>query len=77
MKIGGGSGARYPYRMAKNQSKPKPERTYVAQTRRYLRCSEPFESEWSGERVCRRCKGTHGWREGVASTPVNEAGRRR
>ncbi len=55
--------------MAKNQSKPKPERTYVAQTRHCLRCSEPFESAWPGERICRRCKGSDSWREGVASTP--------
>ncbi len=58
-------------------AKPKPERTYAAQTRHCLRCSEPFESAWSGERVCRRCNGTHGWREGVASTPDYVAHRRR
>ncbi len=46
-------------------SKPKPERTYIAKTRRCLKCREPFESEWAGERVCVRCKGSSSWREGA------------
>ena len=42
---------------------PVPERTYVAKTRPCLRCREPFESEWAGERVCGRCKRRDRWRE--------------
>ncbi|MFO7854610.1 MAG: hypothetical protein R6V44_05230 [Paracoccaceae bacterium] len=30
-----------------------------------LRCRTRFESEWSGERICRRCKGTTSWRSGI------------
>ena len=58
-------------------SKPTPERTYVSKTRRCLKCHKPFESEWSGERVCKLCKRRHGWRDGTTSPPVYEVGRRR
>ena len=54
-----------------------PERAQVAKTRRCLKCREPFESEWSGERVCKHCKSLNSWREGTTSTPVYEVGRRR
>ena len=33
-------------------------------TRRCLKCRTPFASEWSGERVCPKCKTTRAWREG-------------
>ena len=36
-------------------------------TRRCLMCREDFESEWAGERICRRCKGTTAWRTGTAA----------
>ena len=29
-----------------------------------LMCETKFESEWSGERVCRKCKSTSKWRSG-------------
>ena len=58
-------------------SKPKPERVRMAKTRQCLKCREAFESEWSGERVCKHCKSLDSWREGTTSTPVYEAGRRR
>ena len=58
-------------------SKPKPERIHIAKTRRCLKCSDLFESEWSGERVCKHCKSLNSWREGATSTPVYEVGRRR
>ena len=58
-------------------AKPKPERIYVAKTRPCLNCREPFESEWSGERVCKHCKSLDSWREGTTSTPEYEVGRRR
>lgn len=32
--------------------------------RKCLRCGTTFPSEWSGERICRRCKSTTGWRDG-------------
>ena len=43
-----------------------PEPSQVARTRRCLKCAEAFDSEWAGERICRRCKGTAVWREGAA-----------
>ncbi len=58
-------------------SKPKTERVHVAKTRKCLKCCEPFESEWSGERVCKHCKSLDSWREATTSTPVYEVVRRR
>ncbi len=58
-------------------SKPEPERTYVAKTRRCLMCLDPFESSWEGERVCRRCKGTNGWLDGTGTPLEYEVVRRR
>lgn len=29
-----------------------------------LNCKSVFDSAWSGERVCARCKGTTAWRNG-------------
>lgn len=29
-----------------------------------LSCSTTFDSEWAGERVCPRCKGSSKWRNG-------------
>ncbi len=40
------------------------ERSEV-KTRECLRCSAAFESEWSGERICTRCKSTTAWRNGA------------
>ena len=37
----------------------------IAKTRRCLRCKTPFQSKWSGERICGRCKGSAAWRNGV------------
>lgn len=36
----------------------------VPKTRQCLKCHSQFESTWSGERICRRCKGTAAWRQG-------------
>jgi hypothetical protein len=48
----------------------------VPRVRLCLRCRTSFESEWSGERICRRCKSTTSWRNGLphGGTPK---GRRR
>ncbi len=51
-------------------SKPIPERVHVAKTRKCLNCREPFESEWSGERVCKHCKSLDSWREATTSAGV-------
>jgi hypothetical protein len=40
-----------------------------------LRCQGHFHSEWAGERICPRCKGTSAWRSGIPSTAV-PSGRR-
>lgn len=37
----------------------------VPKARECLRCKDSFESEWSGERICSRCKGTTAWRNGT------------
>lgn len=33
-------------------------------TRLCLMCRKQFDSEWAGERVCRKCKSTETWRRG-------------
>ena len=35
------------------------------QRRNCLRCREVFDSEWSGERICSRCKSSTAWRSGT------------
>jgi hypothetical protein len=33
-----------------------------------LRCRTSFHSEWSGERICRNCKSSTSWRNGLPYT---------
>jgi hypothetical protein len=40
-------------------------RVETPKVRRCLMCSEPFGSEWSGERLCKRCKTSAQWRSGI------------
>ncbi len=46
----------------------KPSRNDVPKPRSCLRCHETFDSAGFGERICRRCKGTIEWRNGLATT---------
>ena len=46
--------------------KPVPWRMERKKVLACLKCREPFESEWSGERVCLKCKTLRVWREGAA-----------
>ena len=39
-------------------------RTQTQKVRKCLLCSTDFESEWAGERVCKKCKATAAWRQG-------------
>jgi hypothetical protein len=50
--------------MGEIAEKPEPERVYDAKVRNCLKCREEFDSSWPGERVCKRCKSTDGWRNG-------------
>ena len=50
--------------MRLEQKKAETERNTEEKTRRCLMCNQSFESEWAGERVCRRCKSTEAWRRG-------------
>jgi len=52
--------------MVHDHTKPESERKPEPKTRPCLLCKTPFPSEWSGERVCRRCKSAKSWRGGVA-----------
>jgi hypothetical protein len=36
----------------------------IPKSRCCLKCQSTFQSEWSGERLCRRCKSKSGWRQG-------------
>ena len=46
--------------------KPAPQLIHRKKVRTCLKCREPFESGWSGERVCKKCKTKISWREGVS-----------
>jgi len=37
---------------------------HTQKVRKCLLCSTDFESEWAGERVCKKCKATAAWRQG-------------
>ncbi len=39
--------------------------------RHCLKCQAPFESAWSGERVCRKCKTKRAWRDGGGADTVS------
>lgn len=47
----------------------------VPKVRACLRCKADFRSEWSGERICRRCKSSTSWRNGLP-LPRRTSGRR-
>jgi hypothetical protein len=47
----------------------------VPKVRECLRCGTAFQSEWSGERICRRCKSSTSWRNGLP-LPFKASGRR-
>ncbi|MEX2451012.1 MAG: hypothetical protein WD407_09175 [Rhodospirillales bacterium] len=49
---------------ADKHKKPSSTRKNEKKVRNCLMCRDPFMSEWSGERVCRKCKGTSEWRSG-------------
>lgn len=37
---------------------------WIAKSRPCLMCRRSFTSQWSGERVCPKCKGSWDWRTG-------------
>ncbi len=41
----------------------------VPKSRECLMCHTPFDSAWSGERLCKPCKQKQTWRNGMAATP--------
>jgi len=45
-------------------TKDEEEQAPSQKTRKCLFCSTDFLSEWSGERVCKKCKATAAWRQG-------------
>ena len=51
--------------MDDEHKKPEAERDSDPKTRPCLVCEVPFQSEWAGERICRRCKSTAAWRSGA------------
>lgn len=38
---------------------------HVAKDRSCLRCRKGFQSNWSGERICPRCKSSSSWQRGT------------
>ena len=47
----------------------------VPKDRRCLRCQATFQSEWSGVRICSRCKGSNAWRVGAPLRTYPSKGR--
>jgi hypothetical protein len=50
-----------------DHTKPEAVHPTEAKTRACLVCKTSFQSEWSGERICRRCKSAKVWRNGAAA----------
>ncbi|WP_343562948.1 hypothetical protein [Kiloniella sp. b19] len=50
-----------------SNTKPVSDRVYNKKKRKCLKCRETFMSEWPGERICKTCKASTAWREGVAA----------
>jgi|GEM_PF-3386697 hypothetical protein len=50
---------------AGKHKKPASIRKSDKKERNCLMCQDPFMSEWSGERVCRKCKSKSEWRSGT------------
>ena len=49
--------------------------TDTAKTRKCLRCEDDFMSEWAGERICSRCKGSSAWRSGIPVRSSSSGGK--
>jgi hypothetical protein len=49
------------------KAKLKGKREAETKFRRCLMCGCDFESSWAGERVCKRCRSSHNWRQGAAA----------
>ncbi len=47
----------------------------VAKVRLCLRCQHSFKSEWAGERICSRCKGSSAWRSGIPVRSSSSGGK--
>lgn len=52
-----------------------PRPSDIAKTRDCLRCGRAFASQWSGERICGRCKGSSAWREGTVTSGLTSTRR--
>ena len=48
----------------------------VRKVRKCLACSVAFSSEWAGERICPRCKGSAAWQNGTPLKSPPSGGRR-
>jgi hypothetical protein len=51
--------------MLNDHKKPAPDHKTETKIRLCLVCKSSFESEWAGERICRKCKNNRPWRSGV------------
>ena len=51
-------------RDAKQDTNQDVEPQYIRKLRRCLMCGQDFESDWAGERICRKCKSTEAYRRG-------------
>ena len=54
--------ARYALKNTSEKPEPATETPPAAKARKCLMCATEFSSEWSGERICRKCKSSNAWR---------------
>lgn len=48
----------------------------VPKTRKCLRCKTEFQSQWSGERICKHCKTSSTWKSGLPMASRSHGGKR-
>lgn len=61
--------------LTNDNGESQPSSRDLPKARRCLRCEDIFQSDWSGERICRRCKSTAAWRQGIPPQ-ASSAGRK-
>lgn len=53
--------------MSEKKPEADPEIPWIPKLRTCLMCRTSFRSQWSGERVCAKCKSSRDWRTGDAA----------
>lgn len=57
--------------MPAGHHKPKPDNADARKRRKCLMCSNQFNSDWAGDRVCKSCRNSRAWKDGDTQRPYN------